>query len=145
MIYDLKFDREKKRRVKGYLKDKKFVNLSKKFNIKATINNYAYNFNWLGVPIIQFPQDLVVMQELIFDIKPDLIIETGIARGGSLVFYASLLKLINPKAKVLGIDIDIRPHTKKVFKKHSLRKRILSIKGSSVSKNTIEKTKKITK
>ena len=69
---------------------------------------YAYNFTWMGRPIIQFPQDMLAMQEIIWQIKPDLIIETGVAHGGSLIYYASLLELLGEGGEVLGIDIDIR-------------------------------------
>ena len=69
---------------------------------------YSYNFSWLGLPIIQFPQDIVAMQEIIWRVKPDLIVETGVARGGSVVFYASLLELIGGPGTVIGIDLDIR-------------------------------------
>ena len=81
--------------------------------------NYSYHFNWLGRPIIQFPQDIIAMQEIIWNVRPDLIIETGIARGGSLIFSASMLELIG-KGMVLGIDIDIRLHNKNEIKKHRL-------------------------
>lgn len=92
---------------------------------------YSYNFTWLGRPIIQYPQDMVAMQELIWDIKPDLIIETGIAHGGSLIFYASILEMIG-KGEVLGIDIDIREHNRKEIESHPMFKRIRMIEGSSI-------------
>ena len=94
----------------------------------------------MGRPIIQYPQDMVVMQELIWDIKPDLIIETGIAHGGSLIYYASLLELIG-EGEVLGIDIDIRSHNKVEIEKHPMFKRIKMIEGSSVSAETVDKVK----
>jgi len=113
---------------------------------------YPYNFSWLGRPIIQYPQDMVAMQELIWSIKPDLIIETGIAHGGSLVFSASTLALldlgdaiatgntIDPKAssrKALGIDIDIRAHNRVAIEAHPMASRIQMIEGSSVAPDTI--------
>ena len=116
--------------------------------------NYAYNFCWLGRPIIQFPQDIVAMQEIIWTVKPDLIIECGIAHGGSLIMSASILALIeyqdalnknrnldpkNPTSKVLGVDIDIRKHNKKEISNHAMASRIDMIEGSSISKDTIEK------
>jgi cephalosporin hydroxylase len=119
------------------------------FNI-ATKHNYSYHFEWLGRPIIQFPQDIIGAQQLLWQVKPDLIIETGIARGGSLVFYASILELIaqcgGPKdAKVLGIDIDIRAHNKEAILAHPMSKRIEMIQGSSVNVSTLEKVKHIAK
>jgi cephalosporin hydroxylase len=94
----------------------------------------------MGVPIIQFPQDMAIMQELIWDQKPDLIIETGIAHGGSLVFYASIMELIG-KGRIIGIDVDIRSHNKKVIESHPMAHRIKMIEGSSVDKSTISKVK----
>ena len=122
--------------------------------------NYTYNFTWLGRPNIQFPQDMVAMQELIWSIKPDLIIETGIAHGGSLVFSASMLALldlddaiaagntIDPKAssrKVLGIDIDIRAHNRAAIEAHPMASRIQMIEGSSIAPETIEQVKEVEK
>lgn len=95
--------------------------------------NYSYNFKWLGRPIVQYPQDMIAVQEIIWDVKPELIIETGIAHGGSLIFYASILELIGGKGKVLGIDIDIRAHNRVEIEKHVMYKRIDMIEGSSVS------------
>ncbi|KKP40277.1 MAG: cephalosporin hydroxylase [Candidatus Peregrinibacteria bacterium GW2011_GWC2_33_13] len=93
---------------------------------------YTYNFNWMGRPIIQLPEDIMAMQELIWEIKPDLIIETGIAHGGSLIFYSSMLELIG-NGEVLGIDIDIRQHNKVEIEKHPMFKRITMFEGSSIS------------
>jgi cephalosporin hydroxylase len=98
---------------------------------------YSYNFTWLGRPIIQFPQDILAMQEIIWQVKPDLIIETGIAHGGSLIFYASMLELIGDHGQVLGIDIDIRDHNRVEIEKHPMFKRIRMIQGSSVDGEVI--------
>ena len=126
----------------------------------GTTGNYPYNFSWLGRPIIQYPQDMVAMQELIWSIKPDLIIETGIAHGGSLVFSASMLALldlddaiaagstIDPKAasrKVLGIDIDIRTHNRASIEAHPMASRIQMIEGSSIAPETIAQVKEVVK
>jgi cephalosporin hydroxylase len=100
---------------------------------------YAYNFTWMGRPIIQFPQDILAMQEIIWNLKPDLIIETGIAHGGSLIFYASMLELVGEDADVLGIDIDIREHNRIEIEKHPMFKRITLIEGSSVADKTAQK------
>ena len=105
--------------------------------MKASVDpKYSYNFSWLGRPIIQYPQDMVAMQELLWEVKPDLIIETGIAHGGSLIFYASILELIatcsGHEGEVLGIDIDIRPHNRKAIEEHPMFKRISMIQGSSI-------------
>lgn len=100
---------------------------------------YAYNFTWMGRPIIQFPQDVLAMQEIIWNLKPDLIIETGIAHGGSLIFHASMLELVGEDADVLGIDIDIREHNRIEIEKHPMFKRITLIEGSSVDDETAKK------
>ncbi|NLQ05638.1 cephalosporin hydroxylase family protein [Cylindrospermopsis raciborskii] len=115
--------------------------------LKATIQSkYSYNFYWLGRPIIQYPQDIVAMQELIWSIQPDLIIETGIAHGGSLIFSASMLELNaacgGPQsAEVLGIDIDIRQHNREAIESHPMYKRISMIQGSSIAPEIIEQVK----
>ena len=110
---------------------------------QACEHQYTYHFNWLGLPIIQFPQDMVAMQELIWDIKPDLIIETGIARGGSLIFYASMLQLLG-KGKVIGVDIDIRDHNRKAIESHPMSHRIEMIQGSSIDEATVDQIKVFT-
>jgi cephalosporin hydroxylase len=104
---------------------------------------YTYRFSWLGRPIIQYPQDMIAMQELIWSIQPNLIIETGIAHGGSLIFSASLLELNavcgGPQdAEVLGVDIDIRAHNRVAIEAHPLSKRISMIQGSSIAPEIIE-------
>ena len=117
---------------------------------EATKHNYSYHFEWLGRPIIQFPQDIVGTQQLLWDVKPDLVIETGIARGGSMIFYASILELIAQcggpnNAKVLGVDIDIRAHNKEAILAHPMSKRIEMIQGSSIDQSVVEQVKKIAK
>ncbi|KPL70711.1 cephalosporin hydroxylase family protein [Leptolinea tardivitalis] len=103
----------------------------------AKAGNYTYNFSWMGRPIIQFPQDIMAMQEIIWKVKPQLIIEAGIAHGGSLIFYASMLELLGGDGMVLGLDIDIRPHNRIEIENHPMAKRIKMIEGSSVDKAVI--------
>lgn len=110
---------------------------------------YAYNFFWLGVPILQIPQDLQAMQEIIWEVKPDCIIETGIAWGGSLIFSASMLAILEvcgeiDNGQVVGIDIDIRPHNKQSILAHPLSKKIAMIEGSSIDEQIITKVKELT-
>ncbi len=105
---------------------------------------YSYNFTWMGIPIIQYPQDIVAMQEIIWRVQPDLIIETGIAHGGSLIFNASMLELIGKDAQVLGIDIEIREHNRIQIEKHPMSKRITMLQGSSVEKEIIKEVRKYT-
>lgn len=105
---------------------------------------YSYNFSWLGRPIIQYPQDMIAMQEIIWDVKPDIIIETGIAHGGSLIYYASLLELIG-HGEVLGIDIEIRSHNRAAIEAHPMFKRIRLLEGSSTAPDIVEQVKKAAK
>jgi cephalosporin hydroxylase len=100
--------------------------------LKMCEYRYSYNFSWLGRPIIQFPEDIVAMQEIIWRVRPDLIIETGIAHGGSLMLWASMLKLLGNDGHVLGVDIDIREHNRIEIERHALYPGITLIQGSSV-------------
>jgi cephalosporin hydroxylase len=118
--------------------NKELLAAATSFNVASNKAQYSYNFKWMGRPIIQYPQDMIAMQEIIWELKPDLIIETGIAHGGSLIYYASLLELIG-KGEVLGIDIDIREHNKKEIEGHSMFKRIKMIQGSSISEDVVSK------
>ncbi len=106
---------------------------------RASRYEYSYHFAWLGRPIIQFPQDIVAMQEIIWKVKPQLIIETGIAHGGSLIFYASMLELIGSDGHVLGIDIEIREHNRVEIEKHPMFKRITMIEGSSTDEEVVKR------
>jgi cephalosporin hydroxylase len=144
-MYDKQFEAERKKIIKQNFSSKKFLRITKSFNIEASLNKYTYNFNWLGVPIIQYPQDLVMMQELLFEVKPDLIIETGVARAGSLIFYSSILSLIHKRYKVIGIDLDIRKHAKKVLKEHKFSQNIVTFQGSSNDSKILNKISKISK
>jgi len=139
-----KFEQEKKNNIGKMIKNKKFKSLSQNFLINSIKYKYSYNFKWLGRPIIQYPQDIIAMQEIIWDIKPDLIIETGIAHGGSLIFYASMIELIG-RGQVLGIDIDIRDHNRKEIESHPMFKRIKMIEGSSVDEKVFQKVRLFSK
>lgn len=128
------FMKEREKDIDKMSKDQKVIELGRLFIKETAKYKYSYNFSWLGRPIIQFPQDIIVMQEIIWRVKPDLIIETGIAHGGSLIFYASMLELLCGNGEVLGIDIDIRKHNRKEIENHSMFKRITMIEGSSIDK-----------
>ena len=101
------------------------------FFLKSAEHRYGYNFTWLGRPIIQYPQDVMAMQEIVWEVKPELVIETGIAHGGSLILYASLLELIGGSGRVLGIDIELRSHNRAAILAHPLARRIDLLPGSS--------------
>jgi cephalosporin hydroxylase len=99
---------------------------------------YTYNFTWLGRPIIKYPQDIVIMQELIWDVKPDLIIETGIAHGGSIIFSSSMMELLGNNGKVIAVDIDIRKHNRQEIEKHPMMKNITMLEGSSIDEKIVQ-------
>jgi cephalosporin hydroxylase len=105
-------------------------------------SRYSYNFTWLGRPIIQYPQDIIAIQEIIYQVQPDLIIETGIAHGGSLILHASICELIG-KGEVLGVDIDIREHNKSEILNHRMSKRISMIQGSSIDETIVKQVAEI--
>jgi len=153
-----KFVIERQKSIESYSSDTKWLDLTNTWLVRAFEKKYMYNFEWLGRPIIQTPIDMVAMQELIWKIKPDLIIETGIAHGGSLILNASMLALldlcdaiesgetINPSAskrKVLGIDIDIRAHNRKAIEEHPMSSRIQMIEGSSIAPEVVETVRAI--
>ena len=98
---------------------------------------YSYRFSWMGRPIIQYPQDIVAMQELIWQLQPDCIVECGIAHGGSLVLYASMLELLGGDRRVVGVDVDIRAHNREAILAHPMAKRITMFEGSSIDPATV--------
>src|SRR2546427_9296682 len=106
------FNMEKRKNIESLGADDDAWKYARLFMQETGRFKYTYHFEWLGRPVIQLPQDLIAMQEIIWRVKPDLIIETGIALGGSLIFYASMLELLSGDGHVVGIDIDIRPHNR---------------------------------
>lgn len=132
------FQEETVARVADNGRNERLKEAAQQFNIESNKAQYSYNFSWMGRPIIQYPQDMIAMQEIIWQVQPDLIIETGIAHGGSLIFYASLLHLIG-KGHVLGIDIDIREHNKKAILAHPMANRITMFEGSSIEDSMVDK------
>ena len=152
------FFAERAANIKAYQNDSIFQSLSMDWLKTAMAHKYAYNFDWLDRPIIQLPPDVFALQEIIWRVKPDLIIETGTARGGSLIFSASMLTLIeyaqatknnllldpkSPKNKVIGIDIDIRDHNRAKIEEHPMFSRIDLIDGSSTDNKVINEVKEI--
>src|SRR5262245_21528955 len=104
---------------------------------------YSYTFTWIGRPIIQHPEDLIRLQEVIFTLRPDVIIETGVAHGGSLIFYASLFKAMAAQGRVIGIDIEIRPQNRKAIESHELANYISLIEGDSVSSEVLARAREL--
>ena len=145
-----KFNQECKERVASHAKNDRLQESVKNFSNETLRVGYSYNFNWLGRPIIQYPQDMIALQEIIWEVKPDMIIETGIAHGGSLIFSASMLNLLEAcgeieDGKVLGIDIDIREHNKKAIESHPMNKKITMFQGSSIDEEMIKKVHEFAK
>lgn len=153
------FQKEVAERINAIPSDEALCESAEAFMRASTIPKYSYNFEWQGRPIIQYPQDMIAMQELIWQIKPDLIIETGIAHGGSLILSASMLALLDmydaietgdtldptlSQRKVLGIDIDIRTHNRKAIEAHPMASRIQMIQGSSIDPEIIAQVKDAT-
>lgn len=137
-------------RAKSYQKNEKLQQTYQAFINEIVKAKYAYNFFWLGVPILQVPQDLQALQEIIWEVKPDLIIETGIAYGGSLIFSASMLAILEmcgeiEKGDVLGIDVEIRPHNKEAILAHPMSKKITLFEGSSIDEEIIVRTREFAK
>lgn len=146
------FETEKNERIAALSSFGDLQAMAAGFMRNSTQPKYSYNFAWQGRPIIQYPQDIVAMQELIWSVQPDLIIETGIAHGGSLIFSASMLALLDmcdainrgqtidpaqSKRKVLGIDIDIRAHNRSAIQAHPMASRIQMIQGSSIAADIV--------
>ena len=152
------FHEQVSQRIADMANNAPLIDAAAAFMEKSLLPQYSYNFAWLGRPIIQYPQDMVAMQELIWKIKPDLIIETGIAHGGSLILSASMLALLDmcdaikngetiepkqSKRKVLGIDIDIRAHNRAAIEAHPMASRIQMIQGSSIDPEIVAQVKSI--
>lgn len=152
------FEKEVMDRIKENGDNLQLVEAANRFTLASLLPKYSYNFSSLGRPIIQYPQDMIAMQELIWQVRPDLIIETGIAHGGSLILSASVLALLDmteaieegktmdplkSKRKVLGIDIDIREHNRVAIESHPMASRIQMIEGSSIAPEIIEEVKRV--
>jgi len=111
--------------------------LTREWFLESVRVKYSYRFTWMGRPIIQYPQDIVAMQELIWQLQPDCIVECGIAHGGSLVLYASMLELLGGDRRVVGVDVDIRAHNREAILAHPMAKRITMFEGSSIDPATV--------
>ena len=150
------FQVQRSERIDANANDKLLRETSRAFLRETIRAGYSYNFDWLSRPIIQYPQDIVAMQELVWNVRPDLIIETGIAHGGSLIFSASLSALLDysdavtsgalvdpktPTRKVLGVDIEIRDHNRKAIEAHPMASRIMMIEGSSIAPEIVNEVR----
>ncbi len=141
--FDPEFENFRNEQLASQIADENFTQLTAEW-VKASVQTrYSYGFNWLGIPIIQFPSDLIAFQEIVYSVKPTLIIECGVARGGSAVFWASMQMLSGVNPNVIGIDIDIRPHAHEAITNSSFSKGIHLIEGSSIDEETALKVKKL--
>ena len=154
------FEQEVQENIKGLSRDQALQALSREWVRDVAKHKWSYNFKWMGRPAIQFPNDAWAMQELIWEVKPDLIIEAGIAHGGSLICYASMLAMLDvadavesgsfmdpkqTKRKVLGLDIDIRLHNLEAIEQHAMRPWIQMIQGSSIAPEIVSQVHEIAK
>jgi len=142
------FEREVAERIAANGSDEPLRAATREFMATSIAAKYSYNFSWLGRPIIQYPQDIVAMQELIWSLQPELIVETGIAHGGSLIFSASMLELNAAcggpaDAHVVGIDIDIRAHNRAAIEAHPMMRRITMLEGSSVAADIVARVRSL--
>lgn len=150
--------RERAGRLQQYAQDAQFQDLSHQWLRKSMADKYVYNFDWMGRPIIQYPQDMWAVQDLIWRVRPDLIIETGIAHGGSLILSASMLALLDmcdaieagsmldpsvSQRKVLGVDVDIRAHNRAAIEAHPMHSRIQMIEGSSIAPEIVRQVETV--
>jgi cephalosporin hydroxylase len=140
------FDNEVEERIVDNRRNAPLRRAADAFMRESTRPKYSYNFSWLGRPIIQYPQDIVALQELIWAVQPDLVVETGIAHGGSLILWASLLELNAAcggaqDGRVVGVDIDIRAHNRAAIEAHPMSRRITMIEGSSVDPGVVAQVK----
>ncbi len=132
------FDQRNDMMIQAMGQDRDLHGLSTAWFQQSNRFEYSYHFTWMGRPIIQFPQDIMALQEIIWRVKPRLIVETGIARGGSLIFHASMLELLQGDGRVLGIDVEIRPHNRRAIEQHPMFKRIVMCEGSSVDPQIVQ-------
>ncbi|MFK7902995.1 MAG: cephalosporin hydroxylase family protein [Nitratireductor sp.] len=160
MDHELKFKEMRAQNLENYSRDTALQNDSSAWRAQSMEKGYVYNFDWLGRPIIQYPQDIQAVQEIVWQTKPDLIIETGIAHGGSLILSASMLAMLDlseaienktvydptkTKRKVVGIDIDIRSHNRQAIEAHPMNNWITMIEGSAIAEDVVQQVQDIAK
>ncbi len=134
---DSEFEDQNRAQIVEMRGDEELHTLTRAWFDRSIRHAYSYHFRWMGLPIIQYPQDIVAMQELVWRVRPDVIVECGVARGGSLVYYASLLRLVGRGGRVIGIDIDIRKPNRDAIEAHPMAEHIELIEGSSIAPETV--------
>ncbi len=134
---DSEFERNNELQIRAMAADTSLETLTRQWFDRSIQHGYSYHFRWMGLPVIQYPQDMIAMQELIWRIQPDVIVECGVARGGSIVYYASLLQMVGRGGRVIGIDIDIREPNRKALEAHPMAKHFRLVEGSSIAADTL--------
>jgi cephalosporin hydroxylase len=134
---DSEFEARKQTSIRRMAADVGFRSLGQEWFVESVKHRYSYNFRWLGLPIIQYPADIIAAQELIWRLRPRAIVETGVARGGSLIFYASMLQLLGEDGLVVGVEIDLSPENRQLIESHPLKNRVRIVDGSSVAPDSV--------
>ncbi len=134
------FERSRREHAAALANDEAAQRLAHQLFAASDRHNYSYLWDWLGMPIIQTPADIVTLQEIVWNTRPDVIVELGIARGGSLIFYSSILQLIG-RGRVIGVDIDIREHNRRAIEAHPLSGRVTMIEGSSIDADVVRRVR----
>ena len=138
-MYDAEFSAMRTASLLERAKDQEFEEISTSWLRRSVNHKYSYQFDWMGVPIIQYPEDLIAFQEIVWRTKPDVILECGVARGGSLLFWCSMLELTGKAPKVIGVDIAIHEHTRRALSESKYSDEIILIEGDSSSQQTLGK------
>lgn len=138
-----KFAAERSRSSLALGQDSDLVDRARNLIVQADKHRYSYLWSWMGVPIIQMPADIVATQEIIWKTQPDVIVETGVARGGSVMLYASMLSLLGRGGKVIGVDIDVREHNRDTIENHPMSPLITLVEGSSIASDTIDRVRSL--
>ena len=131
------FENEKAENIRKQGMDLKLRSAARQWIIDSAAYKYGYNFTWLGLPLIELPEDIVAMQEIMWRVRPDVIVETGVARGGSLIFHASMLELLGGDGRAIGVEISLREHNRAAITSHPMFKRISIVEGSSVAESAV--------
>lgn len=140
---NVEFEEEKRRNVDALAADARLQALAVDFMRELGRLKYTYNFTWMGIPIIQLPQDLIALQELIWSVRPEVVVETGVAHGGGVVFYASMLELLGGDGFVVGVDVAIRAHNRAAIEAHPMSRRIRTIEGSSIDPAVVAQVREL--
>jgi cephalosporin hydroxylase len=138
---DAEFEKRNREFIERMAGDQRLYDLAVEWMVRSVPHEYAYHFKWMGLPIIQHPCDMIAIQELVYQLRPQTIIETGVARGGSVIFYASLLELLGGDGRVIGVEVGLRPLNRRAITGHPMSRRIDLVDGSSISPAVIDQVR----